>query len=189
SFSNVPSYIPTENKFFYIGIVGDQDFNYNEMLQAMNYLEQKKFDANLLVFSGGHVWPPKEYIDKAVRLLTVKSINKNIRKVDEDVIDSYFKTELAFSQNLIEENLIYRAYNDMQVNQSNYRFNIEKDSLKSLEKAIRKNKNYRKQRNAWNEVRRIESYKYMDYLNYLPQDVASGDLESMVYWEQQVDSV
>src|SRR5690606_38666865 len=95
SFSNVPSYIPTENKFFYIGIVGDQDFNYNEMLQAMYYADQKKYYDNLLVFSGGHVWPPKEYIDKAVRMLTVKSINKNIRNIDEDVIDSYFKTELA----------------------------------------------------------------------------------------------
>ncbi len=189
SFSNVPAYIPTENKFFYIGIVGDQDFNYNEMLQAMNYLEQKKFDANLLVFSGGHQWPPSQYIDKAVRLVTVKSINKNTRPEAQDKIGEYFKMDLAFNQDLIADNLVYRAYNDMNVNVSNYRFTIDKDSLKSLQKEIRKNKDYRKQRNAWNEVRRIETYKYIDYLTFLPQDVARADLESMTYWQQQVDSI
>lgn len=189
SFSNIPSYIPTKNKFFYIGMVGDEDFNFNEMQHAMDYLEQKKFDANLLVFSGGHQWPPRNYIDKAVRLLTIKSINKNIRTADQEKLSDYFEMDLRFNQDLISKNLVYRAYKDMDVNTSNYRFYIERDSLRSLEKAIRKNKNYRKQRNAWNEVRRIENYKYMDFLNYLPQDVADGNLESMAFWEQQIHSI
>src|SRR5690606_29420377 len=107
SFSNVPGYVPTENKFFYIGMVGDQDFNYNEMLQALDYLEQKKFDANLLVFSGGHKWPPKEYIDKAVRLVSVKAINKNMRPEGAEKLDEYFRMELRFNQDLLEENLVY----------------------------------------------------------------------------------
>lgn len=189
SFSNVPGYVPTKNKFFYIGMVGDQDFNYNEMLQALDYLEQKKFDANLLVFSGGHKWPPKEYIDKAVRLVSVKAINKNMRPEGTEKLDEYFRMELRFNQDLLEENLVYRAYNDMKLNQTNYRFSIEKDSLRALEKAIRKHKNFRKQRNNWNEVRRIESYKYMDYISFLPQDISSGELESLAYWEQQVNSI
>lgn len=189
SFSNLPAYIPDKNKFFYIGMVGDQDFNFNEMQNAMGYLEQKKFDADLLVFSGGHKWAPSNYIDKAVRLLTIKSINKNIRHADQTRINDYFEMELAFSQELIAENLVYRAYEDMNVNKSNYRFYIDKDSLRSLEKAIRKNKNYRKQRNTWNEVRRIENYKYLDYLNYLPQDVTSADLESLGFWENEIDSI
>src|SRR5690606_16693985 len=189
SFSNVPGYMPKENKFFYIGMVGDQDFNYNEMLQAMDYLEQKKFDANLLVFSGGHKWPPANYIDKAVRLVSVKAINKGIMEAGKDKVDEYFKMELGFNQDLMNENLIYRAYKDMELNQTNYRFNIEKDSLRDLVKTIRKHKNFRKQRNNWNEIRRIEPYKYMDYLRFLPQDISSGELESMPYWEQQVDSI
>lgn len=189
SFSNVPAYIPDKNKFFYIGMVGDQDFNFNEMQNAMGYLEQKKFDANLLVFTGGHEWAPSNYIDKAVRLLTIKSINKNIRNADQALIDEYFEMELAFNQELIAKNLVYRAYEDMDVNKSNYRFYIDRDSLRSLDKAIRKNSNYRKQRNTWNQIRTIENYKYGDFLSYLPQDVASADLESMGYWEQQIDSI
>jgi len=189
SFSNVPAYIPDKNKFFYIGMVGDQDFNFNEMQNAMGYLEQKKFDADLLVFSGGHKWAPANYIDKAVRLLTIKSINKNIRNADQARIDEYFEMELAFNQELIVKNLVYRAYEDMEVNKSNYRFYIDRDSLRSLDKAIRKNSNYRKQRNTWNQIRTVENYKYGDFLSYLPQDVASADLESMGYWEQQIDSI
>src|SRR5690606_9209712 len=83
----------------------------------------------------------------------------------------------------------YRAYEDMEVNKSNYRFYIDRDSLRSLDKAIRKNSNYRKQRNTWNQIRTVENYKYGDFLSYLPQDVASADLESMGYWEQQIDSI
>lgn len=189
SFANQEAYIPKANKFFYIGLVGDEDFNYNEMHNAQDYLEQKKFDANLLVFSGGHQWPPNHYIDKAVRLLTVKTINKNIRSAAEDELGDYFREELLFNQQLLSENLVHRAFQDMEVNMANYRFYIEKDSLRDLKKNIRKHKQYRKQRNTHNEVRRIEHYKYIDYLNYLPQDVATGDLQSMAYWEEEVDSI
>src|SRR5699024_1137514 len=89
SFANIQAYMPDENKFFYIGMVGDQDFNFNEMHHAMRYLEQKKFDANLIVFSGGHQWPPGDDIDKAVRLLSVKSLNKGIRTADKETLSDY----------------------------------------------------------------------------------------------------
>src|SRR5699024_2714012 len=77
---------------------------------------------------------------------------------------------------------------DMEINSSNYRFFIERDSLRALEKTIRKNKVYRNQCIAWNDARRIEGYKYIDFLNYLLSDVVSGILESLVFFEYILDS-
>ncbi len=56
----------TENRppstLSYLGVVGNQDFNYTEMKQLDQSLEQAGYDHHLLIFDGIHQWPPKETI-------------------------------------------------------------------------------------------------------------------------------
>ncbi len=48
--------------FSYLAVVGNQDFNYTEMQQLDESLEQAGYQHYLLVFDGIHQWPPKELI-------------------------------------------------------------------------------------------------------------------------------
>jgi len=48
--------------FSYLAVVGNKDFNYSEMQQLDESLEQAGFQHHLLVFDGIHQWPPKELI-------------------------------------------------------------------------------------------------------------------------------
>jgi len=48
--------------FSYLAVVGDQDFNYTEIKQLDEALENAGYQHHLLVFSGIHQWPPKELI-------------------------------------------------------------------------------------------------------------------------------
>ena len=48
--------------FSYLAVVGNQDFNYSEILQLDESLEAAGYQHHLLVFDGIHQWPPKELI-------------------------------------------------------------------------------------------------------------------------------
>ena len=50
------------NAFSYLAVVGNQDFNFTEMQQLDESLEQAGYQHYLLVFDGIHQWPPKELI-------------------------------------------------------------------------------------------------------------------------------
>jgi poly(3-hydroxybutyrate) depolymerase len=48
--------------FSYLAVVGNQDFNFTEMQQLDESLDQAGYQHHLLVFDGIHQWPPKETI-------------------------------------------------------------------------------------------------------------------------------
>jgi len=50
------------NAFSYLAVVGARDFNFTEMQQLDESLEQAGYQHYLLVFDGIHQWPPKELI-------------------------------------------------------------------------------------------------------------------------------
>lgn len=189
SFANNNTYIPKRNSFLYVGIVGDEDFNYREMKSADDYLNKLKFDSDLLIFSEGHVWPPKHFITKGVRLLTLKSMTRNILPKNEEKIKQFYTEDLEFNRDLVKRKEMLYAYRDLEAMKENYRFYFEKDSLKDLQKEVKRSKKYRTQRNSQYYVDEIEPSYYMDYLNYLPRDIAAAELESLGYWEGEINSL
>ncbi|MCM5661669.1 alpha/beta hydrolase [Galbibacter mesophilus] len=189
SFANNEMYTPKKNNFLFVGVVGDEDFNYREMKLADEYLTKRKFDAELVFFSGGHVWPPKETINKAVRLLTLQSMTRNIIPRNDEEIAQFYAEDLAYNETLRTQLEMYRAYNDLDDMMENYRFYFEKDTLKELQKEIRRTKLYRSQRSDHAFVNMVEPNYYIDYVNFFPKDVASGELNSLSYWEGEVTDI
>jgi hypothetical protein len=55
--------------FTWVGVVGDRDFNYLELVNVNRQLEAAGFDSHLLVFDGKHDWPPVETFDDALNIL------------------------------------------------------------------------------------------------------------------------
>lgn len=57
------------NSFTWIGIVGNKDFNFQELKNLYNQLILSKYRAYLLVFDGKHEWPPVDVVDEAFGIL------------------------------------------------------------------------------------------------------------------------
>lgn len=57
---SIPFSFDKEPHYYYVGIVGNQDFNYLEMLQSFRLFDQYGFDYTSVTFDGGHTWPSKE---------------------------------------------------------------------------------------------------------------------------------
>jgi len=66
-FPNVQSL--TGMNFRWVGVVGNKDFNYLELVNVNRQLKASGHDSHLLVYEGKHEWPPVEVFDKALDIL------------------------------------------------------------------------------------------------------------------------
>ncbi len=93
--------------FSYVGLIGEQDMNYQEMLSAQDWLDGLQMDNELFINGDGHSWPPSDQILKAFDWLELEAFRKNqkpinwfdIKKVYQRFYDEASTTE---SQNKIE---------------------------------------------------------------------------------------
>ncbi len=79
------------NKFSYLAVVGNQDFNLTELQQLDQSLEQAGYQHHLLVFDGIHQWPPKEIIPDIFTWLRFDAMRQNAIPADRNEINSFIE--------------------------------------------------------------------------------------------------
>lgn len=98
-----------ESKFTIYSLVGDKDFNYNELQLLKPYLDDAGLRNNLSVFEGEHHWPPVDNMKEAFEFLNLDKIRKGFNKYDE-----YF-VNLVFNRIKHEKDSIYKLGNTYQL--------------------------------------------------------------------------
>ncbi|WP_224484761.1 alpha/beta hydrolase [Robertkochia aurantiaca] len=186
SFSISDTYTPKENRFVYVSAVGDQDFNYRPMQVAEQYLNKLKFETYNLVFPGAHHWPPKEAVDRSMRSLHMKLMNKGFFKPEETDIEGFYDMEYRYSEEQLSNTQHYHAYANWLDVMEDYRFYIDQDRLKDRRNEIKRNKTYRQQRSNHEYISSVEGFYLDDYVKYLPEDIKKGELEALGYWEDEI---
>jgi len=92
-FASVPTYRPSTQDFYYVGICGDRDMNYREMLDSTTYLNRLKFQNTFFTFDGNHRWPPNEQILMAFDVLEIEAHKKGVLKTPAiEINKSYTKS-------------------------------------------------------------------------------------------------
>ena len=64
---------PVNKSFTWIGVVGNRDFNFLELKNLYQQLENNRWNSHLLVFDGKHDWPPAKVMDASLALMLGKS--------------------------------------------------------------------------------------------------------------------
>jgi len=178
--------VDDKNPFHFIGIVGNEDYNYTQMLQGRELLNKMKFPNNLLVFDGGDRWTDYSLIDKALKILTLSAIAKgNVAKNDEFVMNNY-RQNLAELQKLLDSNQMLPANNLLNEIISVYRPHLEVDSLREKEKNLTKDKSYRAQRRLFNNVLLQELFIKEDYNYNLIDDLSALNYNNLGWWNYQM---
>ncbi|MGS2739150.1 acetylxylan esterase [Sinomicrobium sp. M5D2P17] len=183
------NYEPQKNNFLFIGLVGDEDGNFREMQSTVSILNRKKFQADLLVYDGSSYYPPADYMDKAIRTLTIKAIAKGAVPGGEKMVDSLFRADLDFNRKTERIGQALYAFEDVDQLMSNYSNYVEKDVFRERKKEIRKNRQFRKQRNDNYGITEEESYYMTDYLTFLSDDLSNGNVGQLPSWEEEMLSL
>lgn len=189
--SFVPSVelLDEKNPFYFVGIVGNEDFNYPQMLQGRELLNKMKFPNDLLVFDGGERWTDYSLIGKALKILTLSAIAKgNVAKNDEFVMNSYGQN-LKDLKLLINSGQLLKAYNLQSEIISIYRPHLEVDSLREQLKTLKKENRYRSQRRNLNNVLLRESFIKEDYEYNLFDDLSALNYNNLGWWNYQMEEL
>ncbi len=99
--------LPNTNKnpvstFSYLAVVGNQDFNFTEMKQLDESLENAGYQHHLLVFDGIHQWPPKEIVPEIFTWLRFDAMRRQAIPINRTEINHFIeqndKTALSFTE-------------------------------------------------------------------------------------------
>ncbi|MEN8788170.1 MAG: alpha/beta hydrolase [Flavobacteriaceae bacterium] len=186
--ATIPNYelLTSKNIFHFIGVVGNEDYSYPDMLNARTTLKRLKFPNQLWVFNGGHQWPEPRYINKALSAITLLAMSKGHIPKDASFVQASYQNDLAEIRELSQERLLVSAYDHMNEVISMYQLHLSTDSLQAERKALRKNKDYRSQRKDENGALFKEALVRDEYQYNLLEDIGSLNYNNLGWWNYQI---
>jgi len=144
-------------------IVGTVDMNFEEMLQANETLDLADQSSLLLLFNGGHSWPPVEQLSIAAYWLS----GEESLLPGQPAIDEQLKKMIR------DEKVLYHAW--LEANEYKQLHGFEK-TADSLLQQIKSAKGFKQSRRSFSESME-EERKYMDEFSLLfSQSVAMNDI-------------
>ncbi len=176
----------SKNLFHFIGIVGNEDFSYADMLDAETILNKLKFPNNLLVFDGGHTWPQQSYLEKAMELFTLAAVAKGNAVRDEQFIQAAYQRNLELLNTLYSKNDLTGSYAQLDQMIAVFRTHMDVGSLVERRKILGKNKLFRAQRRQENTFLFNESFIREDYRFSLSEDIESLNFNNLGWWNYQM---
>jgi len=171
---------PITNKFNYIGLVGDKDFNYLEMQNLNKALDKSDIKHQLIIFEGKHDWPPKKIIPDVFLWLEFNAMRNNLIPVNDSAIHNFIKNNLPETDKKNNPHETYKTYILYKkiINYLDDLYDVTeyKKILTKLEQSdkIQKKIKYKEQ----NEQKEVELQQ--QYLYYL-------SAKNVLWWKKEVE--
>lgn len=181
--------LSSKNPFYFVGIVGREDYNFIDMLETRKVLDRLKFPNQLLLFDGGHEWPSTSMITNALNLLTLSAVAKGQAPKDEQMIAASYSTSLTAVNTLFSNEKPLLAEHKLSEMIRIYGPLKELDSLNSIRKQVRKSSAFRTKRRNQNSVMLKESFTKEDYVYFLEEDVMAYNYSNLGWWIYQMDEL
>ncbi|MEO1484943.1 MAG: hypothetical protein AAFU57_04295 [Bacteroidota bacterium] len=186
-FSSGAGHRPSFQDFDYVGLCGDEDFNFREMYENQNYLDIMNFDQTLITFSGGHRWPDSENIVRACDWLFVQHEKKKVSP-DKTRLNTLFEEEKARVSGLSNQNMLLKA-------QAYQRIILLFSGLfevKDLEKEyqnITGSKTYKNASKLQNAILKQEGALVSRFIKRWQADLMSPTNANYAWWEKEFDKL
>ncbi len=181
--------LTSKNPFHYIGIVGNEDYNYPEMLGVEEILNRMKFPNQLLVFEGGHQWPDTDQLAHALEIFSLSAMAKGRIPKDQAFVDAQYDEDLTqvniffteqkplLANNLLDEMLeIYRPFRNT-------------DSIKDSQKTLKRSRLFKTRNREQSEVFYKEGLIKEDYVYYLEEDILTYNYKNLGWWKYQMEEL
>ncbi len=142
-FSQLPMHVPSNQNYSYVGVCGNRDMNYTEMISVRGYLEQKKFTNTLITYDGNHRWPPPKQLLKAFDWLAIQTHIKGGVVLDEGKIKKSYLKNYKEAKRMENEGDLLGAVENYERILATYSSFYTLDSVVQGQTKIRKNKEYK----------------------------------------------
>ncbi|SEO80181.1 hypothetical protein SAMN05444671_1380 [Flavobacterium sp. CF108] len=186
SFNGMDKFILPSNNFSYVGMVGDKDMNYQEMLENKEWLDNAKLVNTLFIAHEDHVWPKQSEMLRAFDWLEIQAYRKNIRPKNDTIIKRIYDINLRIADSL-------KANKEMVLSVNGYEkgitfFNTNEDNfLRAKIAEIKKSREYKDEIAKMEEIKVLEN-KILDKLWFrFEQELKSVKSNSnFKFWKSEI---
>ncbi|SIQ37056.1 hypothetical protein SAMN05421797_1011549 [Maribacter ulvicola] len=179
----------SKQSFQFIGLVNRSDYNFSEMYNTKRILNKLKIPNELLVFDGDRNLPEKETIAKAFRMLTLNSMAKgHLQRNDNFITTSYNEFLEDVNANVSNQKPLLATY-QMSDMEKIFHPLMNLDSLKTLQKTLKRSSMFRQANRNQNSYFLKESFTKEDYGYFLEEDIISYNYANLGWWKYQMDEL
>ncbi len=181
--------LSAQNPYYFIGIVGREDYNFIDMMETRKTLDRLKFPNQLLVHDGGHEWPSKDFISNSLKIFTFSAMAKGELAKDKQLIAASYKESLTAANSLFSNGKPLLAEHGLSEMFRIYEPVMELDSLKDMHKQLRRTSIFKSARRNQNDVFLKETFAKEDYGYYLEEDVMTYNYNNLGWWNYQMEEL
>ncbi|MCR9225930.1 MAG: alpha/beta hydrolase [Flavobacteriaceae bacterium] len=181
--------INTKNPFHFVGIVNKENFNYPFMLTDAKLLDRYKFRNQVLLYDGSGEWPGVSYLEKGMQLFTLDAMGRKWIPNDPAYVEKAYQEDLDKLEQLKSIGDLLWAEQYMTEMVSMYGALKNMDSLRSLQKDIRKDRGFKAMKRAENAAFLKESLLKEDYQYYMEEDVYTHNFNNLGWWNHQMGEI
>lgn len=184
------AYKPKENMFSFIGLVGDQDMNYQEMLNTKQSLDKVNVPNELITYEDTHRWPPKRQILRAFEWLELQAYRKQIRKFDRNNVNSFYRKQYSIADSLYNGKRYIRALSELKHLQNIFQYFVNTDSIQKKIKQLESSKDYKKQYNHHLHYLDLENKLFLKFSKTYKQEVLNGaSSDNFSWWKKEINAL
>ncbi len=181
--------INIKDSFHFVGIVSKENFNYPFMLTDTKLLDKYKFPNQMLLFDGNGKWPGVSYIEKGMQLFTLDAMGRKWIPLDSTYVERAYKKDLDKVNQLKSIGDLLWAEQYMTEMMSIYGAFKNMDSLRSVQKDLRRNRDFKLMKRAENAAFLKESMLKEDYQYYMEDDLYTHNFNNLGWWNYQMGEI
>ena len=187
-FSGIQDHMPSTQDYLYVGLCGNRDMNYSEMLANKDYLDLIKFKSTLITYNGDHRWPPPEQILRAFDWLYLQKSKQN-NPLPFDQIQTQYQADIDLLNGFLESRDLLLADEQYGRILKDYENIIPSDSLKKNYKEFKKSKEFKNQKSALNNALQIEGKLMAKFRSRFLEDFKNYRPVRFKWWEKELNDL
>lgn len=180
SFNEMDKFNLQEASFSYVGMVGDKDMNYHEMIQNEEWLNKMEVKNTLFISHQVHTWPSQKEMLRAFDWLEIQAYKNSIRKSNEITIKRIYDENLKIADSLKERNEMISTITEYERCNAIY----GNKEIKSIIATIKKSKEYKSQIRTRDEIVVFENKITNLFLNQFDKELKVAQSEdNFKFWK------
>jgi predicted esterase len=178
-----------QNDFSYIGFVGEQDMNYQEMITNSDRLSKFNIKNDLFIVDGPHSWPKSAQILKGLGWLELQTYRKSAKKSNDTVIQKIYNNFVKAADSLTNVKEYFLAVKEYERINTNFNPQIVSDSTKKKLVELKKSKQYKTELKKNETIALLENQLTEKFMKRFEEEVVSNKPNNFTFWKAELKNL
>lgn len=174
-----------DNRFSFIGIVGDQQISRYAMMAAADQLSSLDFPTAVYSYEGGSGWPNPQIVSAAVGSLTLQAMRQGLRPTNRELIEKLYQNDISAVNQMISNNRYVEANRRLEILERKYDDLYDTREIEQKQRHLQNSRNFEEQQDRYAKAKQEEMYLIEDYIYFINQDAATANFANLGWWNAQ----